>query len=119
MWPSTRSCWRRGQGQAPGPCSAPTAPSCRAVTPTRSCASAPGHRQPQSSSCTSAAPTRPTAAPSCSCSPPRRRWSGPSPTWLCTTISSLTLRLRLSRGWQGPGDPWWPLGRSSRKQSTG
>lgn len=43
-WPSTRSFWRRGWGQVPAPCSAPTAPACRAVTPTRSCASAPGGR---------------------------------------------------------------------------
>lgn len=43
-WPSTRSCWRWGQGQVPAPCSAPTAPACRAVMPMRSCASAPGDR---------------------------------------------------------------------------
>lgn len=43
-WSSTRSCWRWGQGQVPAPFSAPTAPACRAVMPTRSCASAPGGR---------------------------------------------------------------------------
>lgn len=43
-WPSTRSCWRWGRGQMPAPYNAPTAPACRAVMPTRSCASAPEGR---------------------------------------------------------------------------